>query len=79
LPEGGGHIKLTSVLQNNAELILDIQKAGDFSGENMFSEEGEYPVSAVCLEGTKILPVILQILNIKKKSIFCFGIVSNTD
>jgi CRP/FNR family transcriptional regulator len=34
------------------EWTLDIRKAGDFVGENMFSEEGQYPVSAYCLEDT---------------------------
>lgn len=48
----GGRIKLTKVLENGAELMLDLRKAGDFVGENMFSEEGEYPVSAVCIEDT---------------------------
>lgn len=48
----GGRIKLTKVLENGTELMLDFRKAGDFVGENMFSEEGEYPVSAVCLEDT---------------------------
>ena len=48
----GGHIKLSKVLEDGSELTLDIRKAGDFVGENMFSEEGEYPVSAYCLEDT---------------------------
>ena len=48
----GGRIKLTKVLENGNELMLDLRKAGDFVGENMFSEEGEYPVSAICLEET---------------------------
>lgn len=48
----GGRIKLTKVLEDGTELMLDIRKAGDFVGENMFSEEGEYPVSAVCIEDT---------------------------
>jgi len=48
----GGRIKLTKVLENGTELLLDLRKSGDFVGENMFSEEGEYPVSAVCLEDT---------------------------
>jgi len=48
----GGRVKLSKVLEDGTELILDIRKAGDFVGENMFSEEGEYPVSAVCLEPT---------------------------
>jgi CRP/FNR family transcriptional regulator len=46
----GGRIKLTKVLEDGIELTLDIRKAGDFVGENMFSEEGQYPVSAYCLE-----------------------------
>jgi CRP/FNR family transcriptional regulator len=48
----GGRIKLSKVLENGNELTLDIRKAGDFVGENMFSEEGQYPVSAYCLEDT---------------------------
>jgi len=48
----GGRIKLTKVLEDGTELMLDLRKAGDFVGENMFSEEGEYPVSAICLEDT---------------------------
>ncbi|MCG8636435.1 MAG: Crp/Fnr family transcriptional regulator [Desulfobacterales bacterium] len=48
----GGRIKLSKVLEDGTELMLDIRKAGDFVGENMFSEEGVYPVSAVCLEDT---------------------------
>ncbi len=48
----GGRIKLSKVLEDGTELMLDIRKAGDFVGENMFSEEGQYPVSAICLEDT---------------------------
>ena len=48
----GGRVKLTKVLENGSELTLDIRKAGDFVGENMFAEEGRYPVSAYCLEDT---------------------------
>lgn len=48
----GGRIKLSKVLEDGTELMLDIRKGGDFVGENMFSEEGLYPVSAVCLEDT---------------------------
>lgn len=48
----GGHIKLSKVLEDGTELMLDIRKAGDFVGENMFSEESLYPVSAFCLEDT---------------------------
>ena len=46
----GGRVKLTKVLEDGSEFTLDIRKAGDFVGENMFSEEGQYPVSAYCLE-----------------------------
>ena len=48
----GGRIKLTKFLEDGKELTLDIRKSGDFVGENMFSEEGVYPVSAFCLEDT---------------------------
>lgn len=48
----GGRIKLSKVLEDGSELTLDIRKAGDFVGETMFSEEGDYPVSAYCLEET---------------------------
>lgn len=48
----GGHIKLSKVLADGTELMLDIRKPGDFVGENMFSEESLYPVSAFCLEDT---------------------------
>ncbi len=48
----GGRVKLSKVLEDGSELTLDIRKAGDFVGENMFSEEGQYPVSAYCIEDT---------------------------
>ncbi len=48
----GGRIKLTKTLEDGNELTVDIRKAGDFVGENIFAEEGEYPVSAWCLEDT---------------------------
>ena len=48
----GGRIKLSKIFENGNEITLDIRKAGDFIGENMFSENGFYPVSAVCLEDT---------------------------
>ena len=48
----GGRIKLTKVLEDGTEMMLDIRDPGDFIGENMFFEEGQYPVSAVCLEDT---------------------------
>jgi CRP/FNR family transcriptional regulator len=46
----GGRVKLTKVLEDGTELTLEIRKAGDFVGENMFAEEGQYSVSAYCLE-----------------------------
>ena len=48
----GGRVKLSKVLEDGTELTLDIRKAGDFVGENMFSDEGHYPVSAYCIEDT---------------------------
>ena len=48
----GGRVKLSKVLEDGTELTLDIRKAGEFVGENMFSDEGHYPVSAYCLEDT---------------------------
>ncbi len=38
----GGRIKLIKVLEDGTELMLDIRKAGDFVGENMFFQEGQY-------------------------------------
>jgi CRP/FNR family transcriptional regulator len=48
----GGRIKLVKVFENGNELTLDIRKMGDFVGENVFSDQGQYPVTAVCLEDT---------------------------
>ena len=48
----GGRVKLSRILEDGRELTLDIRKAGDFIGEAMFSEEGEYQVSAYSLEDT---------------------------
>lgn len=48
----GGRMKLSKILEDGSELTLDIRKAGDFVGENMFSDEGIYPVSAICLQDT---------------------------
>ena len=47
-----GRIRLDKVFEDGSQLTLDIRKAGDFAGENMFAEEGTYPVSAVCMEDT---------------------------
>ncbi len=43
-----GRIKLTKILEDGSEILLDIRKSGDFVGENMLT----YPVSAFCLEET---------------------------
>lgn len=48
----GGRVKLEKVFEDGSELTLDIRKNGDFVGENSFSEDGVYPVSAICLEDT---------------------------
>ena len=48
----GGRVKLNKVFEDGTEITLDIRKAGDFVGENMLSEEGQYPVGAFCLEDT---------------------------
>ncbi len=47
-----GRVKLTKFLENGNEITLDIRKAGDFVGENMFAEEGNYPVNAICIDKT---------------------------
>lgn len=47
-----GRVRLEKVFEDGSELTLDIRKDGDFVGENSFSEQGEYPVSAICLEDT---------------------------
>lgn len=47
-----GRIKLTKAFEDGTELMLDTREPGDIVGENIFFEEGRYPVSAVCLEET---------------------------
>ncbi len=47
-----GRVKLGKVTEDGAEITLDIRKAGDFLGENMLSEEVDYPVTATCMEKT---------------------------
>jgi CRP/FNR family transcriptional regulator len=47
-----GRIKLVKVFEDGNELTLDIRKDGDFLGENSFSDQGQYPVNAICLEDT---------------------------
>lgn len=45
-----GRVKLSKLMEDGAEITLDIRKAGDFLGENMLNEESDYPVSAWCME-----------------------------
>jgi CRP/FNR family transcriptional regulator, cyclic AMP receptor protein len=45
-----GRVKLSKLMEDGSEITLDIRKAGDFLGENMLSEEIDYPVSAWCME-----------------------------
>lgn len=47
-----GSVKLWKVTEEGRALTLDIRKAGDLLGESVLLEEGEYPVSATCLERT---------------------------
>jgi CRP/FNR family transcriptional regulator len=49
-----GRVKLSQVMEDGTEITLDIRKAGDFLGENMLSEDIEYPVTAWCLEKTLV-------------------------
>jgi CRP-like cAMP-binding protein len=49
-----GRVKLSKVMVDGTEITLDIRKAGDFLGENMLSEEIDYPVTAWCMEKTLI-------------------------
>ena len=45
-----GRVRLSKLMEDGTEFTLDIRKAGDFLGENMLSEETDYPVSALCME-----------------------------
>ena len=47
-----GRVKLSKVTEDGTEITLDIRKAGDFLGENMLSEDLDYPVTAWCMEET---------------------------
>jgi CRP/FNR family transcriptional regulator len=49
-----GSVKLWKVTDEGRVLTLDIRKAGDLFGEGVLLEQGEYPVSATCLERTLI-------------------------
>jgi CRP/FNR family transcriptional regulator len=45
-----GRVKLSKIMEDGSEITLDMRKGGDFLGENMLSEETDYPVSAWCME-----------------------------
>lgn len=45
-----GRVKLTKILENGNEITLDIRKAGDFIGENVFADDSYYPINAVCMD-----------------------------
>jgi len=47
-----GRVKLSKVMEDGTEITLDMRKAGDFLGENMLSEDMDYPVTAWCMEDT---------------------------
>ena len=50
----GGRVKLTKIMESGSEITLDIRKGGDFLGEQMFIEDGLFPVNAICLEDSLI-------------------------
>jgi CRP/FNR family transcriptional regulator len=47
-----GRVKLGKLSEEGDEVTLDIRKAGDFLGEGMLIEAGDYPLTATCLEET---------------------------
>ncbi len=47
-----GAVKLWKITEEGRILTLDIRRAGEWLGENVLLEEGEYPVGATCLEHT---------------------------
>jgi CRP/FNR family transcriptional regulator len=47
-----GRVRLFKLMVDGTEITLDIRKAGDILGENVFSEEIQYPVNAACMEDT---------------------------
>ena len=49
-----GRVKLSKLMEDGDEITLDIRQAGDFLGENMFSEDMDYPVTAMCIEDALI-------------------------
>jgi CRP/FNR family transcriptional regulator, cyclic AMP receptor protein len=49
-----GRVRLSKLMEDGTEITLDVRKAGDFLGEAMLIEEGDFPVSAGCLEESVI-------------------------
>jgi len=47
-----GRVKLSKFTEDGNEIIFDIRRGGDFVGENIFSEDVDYPVTATCMEDT---------------------------
>lgn len=47
-----GRIKLSKIHEDGSEVTLDFRKAGDFIGENIFTGQEDYPLSAWALEDT---------------------------
>lgn len=47
-----GRIKLSKVLVDGTEIILDFRTAGDMIGENMIAQDHDYPVTAWSMEKT---------------------------
>lgn len=45
-----GRIRLSKVLDDGTEITLDFRKPGDFIGEEAFSREVEYPLTAYAIE-----------------------------
>jgi CRP/FNR family transcriptional regulator len=58
-----GRVRLHKIFEDGSEILLDIRKAGDFIGEQLFSEDqAEFPVSAVCAERTLICGFSREVL-----------------
>ncbi len=45
-----GSVKLWKITEDGRSLTLDLRRPGDLLGESVFLEDGDYPVSATCLE-----------------------------
>ena len=47
-----GRIKLVKYFEDGSEVILDFRKNGDLFGENVFADEGVFPMHAIAMEET---------------------------